>query len=155
MPTKEQMVAIAVSAAARYALVAPLVCAIVERESTWNPWVIRYEPGFFNRYVIPAYTANKFDATEAYSRAISWGLMQVMGEDAREFGFSGDMPMLCDPGVGIDIGCKIFAHKLKTSGGDITRALLAWNGGSNPDYPSDVLALQSHYLPPGDKSISA
>jgi hypothetical protein len=30
--------------------------------------------------------------------------------------------------------------------GDVTRALLAWNGGANPAYPAQVLARKPHYL---------
>jgi soluble lytic murein transglycosylase-like protein len=153
--TKDQLIAIAVAAATRYSLAPSIVCAMVERESTWNPWKIRYEPAFFNKYVLPAYSSNKFDITEAKARSISWGLMQVMGEDAREFGLIGEIPMLCDPNIGLDYGCKIFAHKLKVQSGNVPNALLAWNGGSNPKYPGEVLALEPHYLPPGDKSISA
>ncbi len=68
-----------------------LVCAIIEQESTWNPHAIRYESAFFAKYVAPLFTNNKVEPptnTEAHSRAISWGLMQVMGQSAREMGFA-------------------------------------------------------------------
>lgn len=155
MWTKEQMIAAAVTAAAKHNLPPALVCSIVQRESTWNPFAIRYEPGFFNKYVLPAYSSNKFDVTEAKARSISWGLMQVMGEVARECGFKGDLSSLCDPEIGIDIGCQIFARKLKDNSGDVSRALLAWNGGDNQNYPVEVLAFMPQFLAPGDKSISA
>ena len=48
---------------------------------------MRYEPAFFTKYVAPLYTNNKITATEAYARGFSWGLMQVMGQVARESGF--------------------------------------------------------------------
>jgi len=60
-----------------------LVCAVVEQESAWNPWAIRYEPAFFSKFVASLYTNNKIAATEAYARGFSWGLMQVMGQVAR------------------------------------------------------------------------
>ena len=64
-----------------------LVCAIVEQESSWNTWAMRYEPAFFAKYVAGLYTNNKITASEAYARGFSWGLMQVMGQVAREMGF--------------------------------------------------------------------
>ena len=85
-----------------------LVCAVVEQESNWNPWAIRYEPLFFAKYVAPLYTNNKVGATEAYSRGISWGLMQVMGQVAREKGVSSlYLSALCDPANGLTIGCRV------------------------------------------------
>jgi hypothetical protein len=33
-----------------------LVCTVVEQESAWNPWAMRYEPLFFAKYVAPLYT---------------------------------------------------------------------------------------------------
>jgi hypothetical protein len=35
--------------------------------------------------------------------------------------------------------------KFDGAGGDPTRALLAWNGGANRDYPAEVLARVAHY----------
>ncbi len=42
-----QLVALARRAAAAQSLDPALVCAVVEQESAWNPWAIRYEPLFF------------------------------------------------------------------------------------------------------------
>jgi len=78
-----QLVLLARKAASVNSLDPALVCAVVEQESVWNPWAIRYEPLFFSKYVAPLYTNNKIAATEAYSRGFSWGLMQVMGQVAR------------------------------------------------------------------------
>ena len=44
-------------------------CAIIEQESAWNPWAVRYEPAFFARYVAPFCADNKISATEARARA--------------------------------------------------------------------------------------
>ncbi len=84
--------------------------------------------------------------TEARASAFSWGLMQTVGEVAREFGFAGKfLSELCDPGKGIDMGCKVLAHKLAVNQGNVVNALLAWNGGANPDYPAQVLARVARY----------
>jgi soluble lytic murein transglycosylase-like protein len=123
-----------------------LVCAVIEQESAWNPWAVRYEPAFLSRYVAPLYTAGKLSATEAYTRAMSWGLMQVMGQVAREFGFAADsLPKLCDPATGLELGCRILAKRMARTRGDVPAALLAWNGGANPDYPAEVLARTRNY----------
>jgi soluble lytic murein transglycosylase-like protein len=123
-----------------------LVCAVIEQESAWNPWAVRYEPGFLSRYVAPLYTAGKLSATEAYTRSMSWGLMQVMGQVAREFGFAADsLAELCDPATGVELGCLILAKRMARACGDAPEALLAWNGGANPNYPSEVLARTRNY----------
>lgn len=132
--------------AASHGIEPSLVCAVIEQESAWNTWAVRYEPGFLSRYVAPLYTSGKFSATEAYTRSMSWGLMQVMGQVAREFGFGeASLPELCDPAIGIDIGCKILAKRLDRSKGDVPAALQAWNGGADPNYAAEVLARTRNY----------
>ena len=123
-----------------------LVCAVIEQESAWNPWSVRYEPGFLSRYVAPLYTAGKLSATEAYTRSMSWGLMQVMGQVARENGFSQpSLAELCDPATGIEFGCRVLAARMARAKGDAPAALLAWNGGADLNYPSEVLARKRNY----------
>jgi soluble lytic murein transglycosylase-like protein len=134
-------------AAAAQTLDPALVCAVVEQESGWNPWAMRYEPLFFSKYVAFLYTNNKVSASEAYARGFSWGLMQVMGQVARETGFDAVfLSKLCDPEHGLAIGCKVLRKKFDYMAGDTTRALLAWNGGANPSYASQVIARRAHYL---------
>lgn len=128
--------------AGKYALEPALVCAIVEQESMWNPWAIRYEPAFYAHYVMPQ---RGLSATEAYARAFSWGLMQVMGEVAREEGFHGDLPSLCDPATGLDAGCTHFKRKMVQADSDIGKALQLWNGGGNAQYSVEVIARIPKY----------
>lgn len=147
MAPSSELLAQARKYANAHSLDAALVCAVIEQESSWNPWAIRYEPAFFAKYVAPLYTNNKVSATEAYARGFSWGLMQVMGQVAREFGCDAPfLSALCDPEQGIAIGCKVLRRKFDAMAGDTTRALLAWNGGGNPAYPAQVLARRPHYL---------
>ena len=142
-----QLITLARKAASAHSLDPALVCAVVEQESNWNPWALRYEPTFFSKYVAALYTNNKITATEAYARGFSWGLMQVMGQVAREFGFDAlFLSALCDPEQGLAVGCKVLRKKLDAMAGDSTRALLAWNGGGNPNYAAQVLARRAHYL---------
>ncbi|HLZ91096.1 MAG TPA: lytic transglycosylase domain-containing protein [Candidatus Acidoferrum sp.] len=143
---KQSLILVAKQIAGRFNLDPALVCAIVEQESGWNPWAIRYEPAFFAKYVAPLYTNNKVNATEAYARGFSWGLMQVMGQVAREVGYAeAHLAMLCNPPDGLAVGCKVLLEKIGKAQGDVTKALLLWNGGGNPVYAAQVLARQDRY----------
>jgi soluble lytic murein transglycosylase-like protein len=72
--------------------------------------------------------------------------MQVMGQLAREKGVASlYLSTLCDPALGLAVGCKILRQKLDAAGGDAPKALLAWNGGGNPDYAEEVLARVARY----------
>jgi soluble lytic murein transglycosylase-like protein len=53
MPIDAKLLALAQRAAETEGLDAALVCAVVEQESGWNPWAMRYEPAFFAKYVAP------------------------------------------------------------------------------------------------------
>jgi soluble lytic murein transglycosylase-like protein len=141
------LITLARNAAQLQGLDQALVCAVVEQESAWNPWAIRYEPAFFAKYIASLYINNKVSVSEAYARGFSWGLLQVMGQVARETGFDAPfLSALCDPEYGLAIGCKVLRKKCDAVGGDTTRALLAWNGGANPAYAAQVLARRPRYM---------
>ena len=163
------LIALARAAAAQHSLDPALVCAIVEQESAWDPHAIRYEPAFRTRYVAPL----GLPPTEEVARSISWGLMQVMGQVAREHGFTAQsLAALCDPATGLAIGCAVFAAKLRAAAQasrptgaphsdaasvannaaaasienrNVERALALWNGGANASYAAQVLARVAHY----------
>lgn len=124
-----------------------IVCAVIEQESGWDRWAARYEPAFYQRYIEPLLAGSgSFDETEAHMRAFSWGLMQVIGQVAREHRFSASsLAQLCEPGAGLEIGCRVLAAKLAAAEGNIPRALLLWNGGGNRGYPDAVLARTHNY----------
>ncbi len=154
-PARADLITLARATAEAHQLGAALVCAICEQESAWNPWAIRYEPAFFAHYVAPQLAAGQISNTEAQARAFSWGLMQVMGQVAREHNFgaasassSAPLSQLCDPATGLEIGCVVFAAKLSTANGDAARALQLWNGGGNPNYATEVLARLGRYQKP-------
>jgi soluble lytic murein transglycosylase-like protein len=131
------------SIAKQHGLDPALVCAVIEQESNWNPWAIRMEPAFYAKYTKPMSLSD----TEEYTRAISWGLMQLMGECARELGFKEKfLSYLCVPEAGIEWGCQWLERKLKAAGGDVRKALLLWNGGANKAYPAEVLARRAKYV---------
>ena len=141
-PAPAALIALARAAAAQHSLDAALVCAIVEQESAWNPHAIRYEPAFRQRYVAPL----GLPPTEEVARSISWGLMQVMGQVAREHNFTAkSLAELCDPATGLAIGCAVFAAKLRASADEIQRVLEQWNGGANANYAAQVLTRVKNY----------
>jgi soluble lytic murein transglycosylase-like protein len=152
MTPPPEIVALAHTIAAQHSLDPALVCAVIEQESSWDVHAIRYEPAFRTRYVAPL----GLRPTEEVARSISWGLMQVMGEVAREHGFAGKfLSSLCDPTLGLDAGCKVLVSKFATAAqarGATTdastltaRALQLWNGGANSNYASEVLARFEKY----------
>lgn len=141
MPPSD-LLALARTIASRHKLDPALVCAVIEQESSWDTHAIRYEPVFRSRYVAPLALPH----TEEVARSISWGLMQVMGQVARERGFTGKfLSALCEPAIGLDLGCVALSSKISEAGGEITRALLLWNGGADPNYAAEVLARAPKY----------
>jgi soluble lytic murein transglycosylase-like protein len=128
--------------AGRHNLNPALVCAVIEQESSWNPWAIRYEAAFRDRYVVPL----RLQEAEEIARSTSWGLMQVMGQVAREYGFTGNfLAELCSPNIGVDFGCLVLSDKLAKARGDVAKGLSLWNGGGNPDYSRSVISRLSGY----------
>jgi soluble lytic murein transglycosylase-like protein len=136
------LVVLARSIAAQRSLDPALVCAVVEQESSWDTFAIRYEPAFRTRYVVPL----ALPPSEEIARSISWGLMQVMGQSARKHGFTPkSLAALCDPSAGLSIGCAVLASKIAQASGEIARSLQLWNGGAHPDYAAEVLARLHKY----------
>lgn len=131
-------------AAVNHKLDPALVCAVVEQESQWNPEAIRFEPEFEKKYILPMH--QQMQPTEEMTRAMSFGLMQVMGEVARELHFAGPfLTRLCDPDVGLDYGCAHLVRKIASKDGDVSEGLKAYNGGWNPNYADEVLARMHRY----------
>lgn len=143
--SRDELIAMAKQSAAAHDLPPEIVCAICERESAWDPWAIRYEPTFFSHYVAGQYTNGKIDATEAYARAFSWGLGQLMGQVARELGYAERLAKLCDPQTGLEWLCRELAHKMATNEGNLAVALEAYNGGNNRQYAAEVIAKADAY----------
>jgi len=96
----------------KYDLPYGLIAAIIRVESSGNTWAMRYEPTFMvllNGKQWPVFGAVSHD-TEVHARSTSWGLMQVMGQVARERGFEGVfLSELCKPQLGIEYGCRQLA----------------------------------------------
>jgi soluble lytic murein transglycosylase-like protein len=117
--------------AQQYALPTPLILAMIDVESAGSPWATRYEPHY--RYCwdvaarkpltlsrveaaapgapsgFPSFRYSSADTEWAHQRT-SWGLMQVMGAVAREYGLTHPLPTLCRPDRGIEYGCRHLAR---------------------------------------------
>src|ERR1700723_1783076 len=101
LSTTDERKLIAGKWATKYGLEVALVCAVAAHESSWNPFAVRFEPAFEARYIKPAVPA--MPTTLELTKAMSFGLMQIMGETAIEFGFGGKfLTDLCDPDIGLD-----------------------------------------------------
>lgn len=118
-----------------------LVLAIIEQESGFIQWAVRYEPDFLEKYV-----PENLSVTERHMRTTSWGLMQVMGQSARECGYAGPLAQLCEPETGIRVGCELFSRKMAKANSSIHQALLYWNGGDNLKYPDEVMARIASFV---------
>lgn len=147
---REQIKVAVLSAAAKYDVSPQLISAVILQESNGNQFAQRYEHAFFLRYIdtrrreellgyVP--TASPTLDTEKRNRAFSWGLMQVMGQTAREMGFGlNDLARLVDIQTNIDLGTQILARNMRAAKSDIRAALLRYNGGANVKYPDEVAA---------------
>jgi len=147
LTTNDARIALVKKWATKYGLDPYIVCAVCEQESSWNPWAVRFEPGFLARYVKPANPVAP--TTHEIMQACSFGLMQIMGGVALGLGWRGYfLTNLCDPDMGVDYGCRKLQQCFERyPNEDPEKALLAYNGGGNPDYGKQVLGRVVHYLP--------
>lgn len=149
----QSLVALAQSTAVQFGLNPLLVCALVEQESSWIPRACRSESAFYLAYIVPLKLP---DPVEASNRAISYGLLQILGETARELGFTGAFPDLLDPAQGLFWGCKKFAKCAALHPDSVINQLLCYNGGARPEYAAEVLNRVKNYeliLPPPDSEL--
>ena len=142
--TKTELQVLAAAIADEYGLDCALVCAVCHHESeNWNQWAVRYEPAFYTRYIE---SMKNLTQTEKTMRATSFGLMQVMGQVAREQGFDAKyLTELLDPSKAITQGCKRLKKALDRENGNVPAALLNYNGGGNANYPDLVMKHYGDY----------
>lgn len=102
-------------------------CAV---ESSYNPHATRYEPNFYKRYILPMLTKGDITADEARGRATSYGLMQIMGQVAREKGFRGKFEELYGLAAGLEWGLKHLKHFIDKYAPNLDDAIASYNAGS-------------------------
>lgn len=132
-----------------------LIWSIIYCESRGIPGAYRFELGFFERYIegrpiadVPGYWPPQTlvsRETEAMARSTSWGVMQVMGQVARELGYRGEyLHELCDVRESVKFGSEKLAKCLKQTG-TIREAIARYNGDPRSEaaqrYAMKVLAV--------------
>jgi soluble lytic murein transglycosylase-like protein len=126
-------------AAIENALPASLIAAVIQEESRFDEWATRAEPRYLRSRKVRRSAARFARAhrlgptafTELVDRSRSYGLMQVMGETAREQGF--DPPFLAElyiPHNAIAHGAMLLKRLLKRYHNDTLSAISAYNQGS-------------------------
>ncbi len=115
-----------IQAAREHGLDPNLVEAVVVVESSGRTDAFRFEPGFYDKYL-----KNNPDYRGEIPRRVSssYGLMQVLCPVARELGLKREPEYLFVPTIGLFFGCKKLAQLMTWAGGDIPKALEAYNGG--------------------------
>jgi hypothetical protein len=118
-----------------------VVACIVIQESNGDTFAGRFEEEFYEKRLNglprerlsgwvpkPGQTPSLFD--ERLQRASSFGLMQVLGDTARWCGkvTAPYLTKLCDPDVGVDVGCRVLSFYLGKGAGDYRKALKFYNG---------------------------
>lgn len=130
-----------------------LVTAIVQAESAGNRYAFRPEPGYrwlWNVRTNKPYTLEPGTAKNSppssfpHPRGVtkrgefdgqrtSWGLMQIMGAVAREYGFAGTFfTELCDVETGLHYGCMHLSMLIHSryANRDLRAIAAAYNAGS-------------------------
>lgn len=115
------------STAIEFGLSWELVHAICVVESSMDPYSFRHEPQY--KYLYHRDPSSSLSPTERIGQMCSWGLMQVMGAVAREHGFTGHFPRLCDPQVGLRYGC-LHLSKFQAKYSNVLDVIASYNAGS-------------------------
>lgn len=128
-----------------------LVLAIITHESKGDQWASRFEPMWPERWMwYPREMAEKANIsldTERTLQKTSFGLMQVMGAVAREFGHKGNLMMLIQPEISITYGCKKLHWLMERYHGE-TDVISAYNQGKPMKTPGGLYGNQKTYVDP-------
>jgi len=126
--------------AGKYKLPASLLAAFIQEESQFDPFAIRTEPHYLKKrkVIAEARTWSRKHRgvptfqTELFLRASSMGLMQPLGQVAREQGFKQRfLSALIEPYHSLDEGAKHLREKIIKYRGDTLSAISAYNQGNN------------------------
>jgi len=122
------------------------VCAVVEQESDGTRGPCVPSQAFFAKYVARSTPQSRSSASEPTPDGFSWGLMQVMGQVAREHGFDSPIPHpRCATGTGSGDRLQSLVENSTPWRRTPHRGLLAWNAGANLAYPAQVLTANPTY----------
>lgn len=154
MKLPESLELLITETAIRHDLPPEIVRGMVIVESGGNTRATRHEPAFKRRYIDPL----KFPEKEAYARATSWGLLQIMGQTARSIGYKGPFEDLLKPENGLEWGCEYLeAIRAKYPREPWEVIVRAYNGGPGNrhntanHYPDKVLVAMGGGEWPSDE----
>lgn len=125
------------------------VLAFCMAESSCREYAIKYEDHY--RWIYGDQSA--MPIAEKLGQKHSWGLMQVMGGVAREYGLTGPFTDLWDPAIGLRYGMRVI-RRLLAKYHHWPDVIAAYNAGSpvridgkykNQAYVDKVLALWNEY----------
>lgn len=140
-------------ASSQFGLDPLLVAAIIQKESSGNPWMTRYEPttdGYVVNLGMYRAISSKLgisQQTEYEAEKHSWGLMQVMGFVARELGYDGLLTRILIPSIGIHLGCMKL-QLLFQKYGDVEKVVSSYNQGSPRMTTGGLFLNQKSYVDP-------
>lgn len=108
-----------------------LLGAIVQTESANNKWAIRFEPHYKWLFQTKenARSNGITEATETVFQMTSFGLCQIMGAVAREYGLKGTIFQLLDEKTNLEYACKLL-KKLASRHTERNDIIAAYNAGS-------------------------
>lgn len=105
--------------------------AIVEVESSFNPYAVRYEPASPYRLKPDHFAKKNFttEATETMLQKCSFGLGQIMLSTARDMGFKDCAPKLFEIDINL-FWCTIYYNKVCHRFKLLDEQISAYNAGS-------------------------
>lgn len=137
-----------------------LLVGLAWKESSFQWWAAKFEPGYPYLWDVKANKPTRSEtvgsigfvsqATELAFQRTSWGLCQVMGAVAREFGFKEALlSHLLDVRLSATYGSRVLANLLKRHGNEAD-GLSSYNAGSPTDsnfagYVSPILKMAEIY----------
>ena len=121
--TKEELIILSKTAAVQEDIPWELIYAICMTESSGNEFAIRHEAHY--RWTV----GESLALGERLGQKTSWGLMQIMGAVAREYGFTDQFSGLWDPQTNIRYGVK-HLKRLKAKHGTWPHTISAYNAGT-------------------------
>jgi len=135
------------SASTDFAVSPELLAGLAICESSLDQYAIRVERGFWKRYkagIMRFVNRSESKRDNFWAKypdiyASSYGLCQIMVQTALEAGWTMKRfpTELFDPEENVTLAAKILARHIRRYG--LEKALLRYNGGGDPSYPSRVL----------------
>lgn len=142
--TREEVERLVEFFASRESIELSFLRALIQTESSWNVFAERAEPGwkyFYNVRDFSELLHSTYD-TESRAQARSYGICQIMGSVAREYGFKGWLAQLYCPEVNLKYSCMHIKAKSSRFGDDPATLYASYNAGSPRKLDSGMFSNQ-------------